>query len=58
MDYFVSRFDGSTTKALNLGSYNYLGFAENEGACADSAKQSVLDNGISCCSTRHECGKY
>ncbi|KAK2553864.1 Serine palmitoyltransferase 2 [Acropora cervicornis] len=27
------RLTGNTTKALNLGSYNYLGFAENVGPC-------------------------
>lgn len=40
-----------------MGSYNYLGFAENEGLCADSAKTAVMENGIAACSTRHEFGK-
>ncbi|XP_031560266.1 serine palmitoyltransferase 2-like [Actinia tenebrosa] len=50
------RFPGTQTKALNLGSYNYLGFAENEGLCADSAETAVKENGIAACSTRHEFG--
>ncbi|XP_028513862.1 serine palmitoyltransferase 2 [Exaiptasia diaphana] len=50
------RFDGNQTKALNLGSYNYLGFAENEGACAESAEQAVIESGLASCSTRHEYG--
>ncbi|XP_026475978.1 serine palmitoyltransferase 2-like [Ctenocephalides felis] len=49
-------FTGTETKCLNLGSYNYLGFAENKGKCADAVEKSIRDYGLSLCSTRHELG--
>ena len=30
---------GKKTKVINLGSYNYLGFAENTGVCANGAME-------------------
>ncbi|XP_054714182.1 serine palmitoyltransferase 2-like [Uloborus diversus] len=42
--------------AVNLGSYNYLGFAENSGKCADSVEEIILEYGNGICSTRHELG--
>jgi len=30
---------GKKTKVINLGSYNYLGFAENTGICANGAME-------------------
>lgn len=50
------RKTGETTKALNLGSYNYLGFAENVGPCAEAAEKTVLKYGLGGCSPRHEYG--
>ncbi|XP_078351142.1 serine palmitoyltransferase 2-like isoform X2 [Oculina patagonica] len=50
------RKTGDTTKALNLGSYNYLGFAENVGPCAEAAEKSVQKFGLAGCSSRHEYG--
>ncbi|XP_046849497.1 serine palmitoyltransferase 2-like [Xenia sp. Carnegie-2017] len=47
---------GETIRALNLGSYNYLGFAENSGPCTDDSEQAVRDYGLAACSTRHEYG--
>lgn len=38
---------GTTTETLNLSSYNYLGFAQSEGPCADSAEESIKQWGIS-----------
>ena len=37
-----------------MGSYNYLGFAENEGKCLESAVQSIKEYGISNGSRRAE----
>ena len=54
----IFRLTGNTTKALNLGSYNYLGFAENVGPCAEAAKEAVKNYGLAGCSTRHEYGEY
>lgn len=47
---------GGETKALNMGSYNYLGFAENHGLCADQSEDNLRMHGPSICSTRHELG--
>ena len=44
-------------RAINLGSYNYLGFAENVGPCVEAAEKAVQDYGIGGCSPRHEYGK-
>jgi serine palmitoyltransferase len=54
--YFLYRHTGKTVRALNLGSYNYLGFAENSGPCTDDSEQAIRDYGLSACSTRHEYG--
>ena len=43
-------------KVLNLGSYNYLGFAENNGPSSKEAIKSIGEYGISTCSTRSELG--
>ena len=42
---------------MNMGSYNYLGFAQNSGRCADAAVQAVTQRGIAVSSSRHELGK-
>jgi serine palmitoyltransferase len=49
-------FPGTATKAVNLGSYNYLGFAQNEGPCADDAAQCIKKMGVGLCSSRQEFG--
>uniref|UniRef100_A0A8C4TJV3 serine C-palmitoyltransferase n=1 Tax=Erpetoichthys calabaricus TaxID=27687 RepID=A0A8C4TJV3_ERPCA len=41
---------------INMGSYNYLGFAENSGVCADAAAEMTLKYGVGVCSTRREIG--
>uniref|UniRef100_A0A672FVX7 Serine palmitoyltransferase 2-like n=1 Tax=Salarias fasciatus TaxID=181472 RepID=A0A672FVX7_SALFA len=41
---------------INLGSYNYLGFAENQGPCADAAAQITMTYGAGVASTRQEIG--
>lgn len=40
-----------------MGSYNYLGFAENTGACADTAVECTRKYGAGVSSTRSEMGK-
>ncbi|KAK9764890.1 serine palmitoyltransferase component [Basidiobolus ranarum] len=52
------RYTGRTTTLLNLGSYNYLGFSQNEGPCADSVKQSLLSYGLSTNGSRFEGGSH
>jgi len=51
------RYTGTKTKALNLASYNYLGFAENSGSCAEAAEQAVRKYGVAGCSARNEYGE-
>ncbi|XP_029341627.1 serine palmitoyltransferase 2 isoform X2 [Acyrthosiphon pisum] len=41
---------------LNLGSYNYLGFAQNEGPCADDTKDIIKKYGWAVNSSRQELG--
>ncbi|KAL5357969.1 pyridoxal phosphate-dependent transferase [Aspergillus floccosus] len=38
---------GTTTDTLNLSSYNYLGFAQSEGPCADYVEEVIRRDGIS-----------
>lgn len=53
-----SRHTGKVVKeVINMGSYNYLGFAENTGPCADAATNATLKYGVGVASTRHEMGK-
>lgn len=51
-----NRFTGSTVKCLNLGSYNYLGFSQNEGPCAESAIEAIYKYGVSVGATRQQYG--
>ncbi|XP_066249345.1 serine palmitoyltransferase 2 [Euwallacea similis] len=49
-------FTGTQTKCLNLASYNYLGFAEASGPCAEAAIASIYQYGISSGGTRMRYG--
>lgn len=51
-------YTGTHTETLNLSSYNYLGFAQSEGACADAAEECVRKYGISSCSPRADAGTH
>lgn len=53
---FCGRLTGKSTRLLNLGSYNYLGFAENAGPCADASTEAVKKYGVTCSSSRAELG--
>ncbi|CAF0895865.1 unnamed protein product [Rotaria sordida] len=56
-DYnWTYRFTGKTISAINLGSYNYLGFAERTGSCATDAIDAIKSYGIATCSTNSEIG--
>lgn len=51
------RYTGRVVQeVINLGSYNYLGFAENTGPCADSAAEVTMKYGVGVASTRQEIG--
>ncbi|XP_057661157.1 serine palmitoyltransferase 2 isoform X2 [Diorhabda carinulata] len=49
-------FTGLKTKCLNLASYNYLGFAEANGPCAEHAIKTIYTDGISTGNTRQQHG--
>jgi serine palmitoyltransferase len=50
------KFTGANTETLNMSSYNYLGFAQSEGPCADAVEAAVKKYGISMSSTRSDVG--
>jgi serine palmitoyltransferase len=47
---------GTTTETLNMSSYNYLGFAQSDGPCADAAEATVKKHGITYTSPRSDAG--
>lgn len=49
-------YTGTTTETLNMSSYNYLGFAQSEGECADLVEASIKRYGTSFASTRADAG--
>ncbi|XP_072032151.1 serine palmitoyltransferase 2-like isoform X1 [Amphiura filiformis] len=50
------RFTGRKHTAVNLGSYNYLGFSENKGRRTDDVIESTKRYGVGICSSRQELG--
>lgn len=57
-DYgWTFEYTGTETKCLNLGSYNYLGFAESSGPCSAAAVKAVQLYGVASCSPTQELGK-
>ncbi|KAJ1300894.1 hypothetical protein OPQ81_003320 [Rhizoctonia solani] len=50
------KFTGTHTRALNVSSYNYLGFAQARGGCADAVEDGIRRYGINAGGTRLECG--
>jgi serine palmitoyltransferase len=56
-DYYVTfSLTGTTTRVLNVSSYNYLGFAQGQGGCADAVEESLHRYGVSTCGARLEGG--
>lgn len=47
---------GTTTETLNMSSYNYLGFAQSEGPCADAVEEAVKKYGTTMASPRGDAG--
>jgi serine palmitoyltransferase len=47
---------GTTRRCLNLGSYNYLGFAAADEYCTPRVLSTMHQFGISSCSSRAEAG--
>ncbi|XP_022242966.1 serine palmitoyltransferase 2-like [Limulus polyphemus] len=50
------KMTGESIRALNMGSYNYLGFAQTDGPCADAVEKSIYEYGVGVGSTCHELG--
>ncbi|KAJ3968571.1 pyridoxal phosphate-dependent transferase [Lentinula raphanica] len=46
----------TVTRALNISSYNYLGFAQARGGCADAVEEGIKLYGITTCGSRLEGG--
>lgn len=49
-------YTGGKTRALNISSYNYLGFAQARGGCADVVDECIRRYSVSTCGTRLEGG--
>jgi serine palmitoyltransferase len=49
-------FPGTYTQTLNMSSYNYLGFAQSEGPCADAVEECVRKYGLTFASSRNDAG--
>ncbi|VDM49184.1 unnamed protein product [Toxocara canis] len=50
------QFTGAVQEAINMGSYNYLGFSGSASGCAEIVVDMMRTNGIGLCGTRHEFG--
>lgn len=50
------KFTGTTTETLNMSSYNYLGFAQSDGPCADAVEETIKRYGVSFASPRGDVG--
>lgn len=48
------QLSGTTTRALNVSSYNYLGFASSYGAVADAVETCIRRYGVSGAGPRHD----
>ncbi|EPS93427.1 hypothetical protein FOMPIDRAFT_59901 [Fomitopsis schrenkii] len=56
-DYNVTMIpSGTRSRGLNISSYNYLGFAQTRGGCADAVEACINRYGVSACGTRLEGG--
>lgn len=56
-DYNASfQYTGARKETLNMSSYNYLGFAQSEGPCADATEATVKKSGIGMSSPRADAG--
>ncbi|EIM21522.1 PLP-dependent transferase [Wallemia mellicola] len=49
-------YSGTSTRCLNVSSYNYLGFAQARGGCADAVEDCIARYGVSAGGPRHEGG--
>lgn len=47
---------GNKIRAINFGSYNYLGFSETNGPCKDAVEKKTHEYGLVTCASRQELG--
>lgn len=47
---------GQTIDCINMGSYNYLGFAECYGSCADRSIEELVEHGVAGSTPRNDIG--
>ena len=47
---------GTATRALNVSSYNYLGFSQGRGGCTDAVAEGIRRYGVASCGARLEGG--
>lgn len=52
----TQEFSGTKSRTLNISSYNYLGFAQARGGCADAVEESLQRYGVSSLGARLEGG--
>lgn len=57
VDQLDSRLTGRVFKCLNLGSYNYLGYAEVPGGVHESVRSAVRDWGVASCDVSSSLGR-
>lgn len=55
-DMQTFQFTGTFTETLNMSSYNYLGFAQSDGPCADAVETALKKYGLSMSSPRSDVG--
>lgn len=56
--FCACRFTGRTIHdVINMGSYNYLGFAENKADFLETVAEKTRQYGVGVCSTRQEVGE-
>ncbi|KAF7489675.1 Serine palmitoyltransferase 2 [Sarcoptes scabiei] len=49
-------YSGIKDRVINMGSYNYLGYAENSGPITEKVIKIIKENGVGVCSSRNELG--
>lgn len=54
--YATFRFTGLTTQALNISSYNYLGFNQSRGGISDSVERTIEKYSVSSLGNREDSG--
>lgn len=52
--YESFHLSGTQTRALNVSSYNYLGFASSSGGCADAVEEGIRRYGVAGGGPRHD----